>query len=118
MLNTLRAAHASSNWPVFLPLIAADCLHSVDTSMHRHRASIAQSPQIVQRQPRMYAFHMLIARLCERSARKVFGFVAKGHVYVNLTVHGGIFGRVCAAANSYFSVVVFVHSCNVNAAAN
>lgn len=84
--------------------------------MHRHRASIAQSPQAIQRQPRMYAFHMLIARLCERTARKVFGFIAQGHVYVDLTVHGGIFGRVCAAANSYFSVVVFVHKQNVTLA--
>lgn len=86
------------------------------SSVNRHSASTTQSPQTIHRQPRMDALNVLVARLCEHTARQVARFVAKCHVYINLIIHGGIVSRAVVDRHSFFPVVVFVHSCNVNSA--
>ena len=83
--------------------------------MHRHSPSHPRTPGVIAHQPKVHAFDVIVGDVIERLVRQGRRFFKEGIAY--FFAHGGIVRGIRGKFHSLFPVVVFVHSCNVNAVA-
>lgn len=89
-------------------------VHAVSIVLvNRNRPSVAQPPRPIIDQSQVNAVDVIVAGIVKGVHRQVGRFIAKGHVYVDLIVHGGIVLKIFCYGHSYFPGVVFVRDTTV-----